>query len=150
MGAPVMDRTWYVVGVMLLTLIAGAIKSGIAVAEEYEHGCVDCHVQGTGAQDMRINAVLNRLGHGKAAERSLNIPADCMRCHSRAKDAWASPLGNLVHRSHYQSPEENVFTVQYGGNCQHCHNMEGASGKAGLKSGERNWTPAVGGQSSSK
>jgi hypothetical protein len=141
-----MKRAWYLVGVTLLTLITGAVYSGIVYADEYPAGCVDCHVQGTGAQDMRINAVLNRVGHGKAAERSKDIPTDCLRCHSYAKDAWASPLGNLVHRAHYKSPEENAFTTQYGGSCQHCHNMEGESGKAGLKSGERNWTLVVGGE----
>ena len=62
------------------------------------------HVEGSGALDMRINAVLDRLGHGKAADRSKQIwqlltLETWMRQHaSMAKAAgmppWARPLPN--------------------------------------------------------
>lgn len=140
------NRQLTLLGLMVLTLIAGAVVGGKAYADDYPNGCVSCHVEGTGALDMRINAVLDRLGHGKAADRSKIIPAACDRCHASSGDGPASALRNLIHRAHYTDPTANLFVTQYEGSCLHCHAMDGSSGKATVKSGERNWTPIVGGE----
>ncbi|MDH3893866.1 MAG: hypothetical protein OES78_04820 [Chromatiales bacterium] len=140
------NRPMILLALIALTLAAGALVGKKAFADDYPNGCVSCHVEGTGALDMRINAVLSRLGHGKAADRSKVIPAACDRCHASSGDGPASALRNLIHRAHYTDPDANLFVTQYAGSCLHCHAMDGASGKASVKSGERNWTPIVGGE----
>ncbi len=133
-------------GVLALTAIAGVFFSFAVYADDYPNGCVSCHVEGSGALDMRINAVLDRLGHGKAADRSKMIPTACDRCHVASGDGPATALRILIHRAHYTEPDVNLFTTQYNGSCLHCHSMDGATGKATIKSGERNWIPVVGGE----
>jgi hypothetical protein len=49
-----------------------------------------------------------------------------------------------VHSIHFEYPLENTFVTQYGGDCAHCHKVDGATGKASIKTGERNWEYTIG------
>lgn len=112
------------------------------VAEDYPQGCVDCHVQGNN-MDMRLNTLLANIGHGRGGERTKIIPEGCTRCHASDDQGSAGSLRKLIHSIHYETPEVNAFMTQHAGDCRHCHSMDSQSGRAALKSGERNWSLQV-------
>jgi hypothetical protein len=112
------------------------------LADDFPHGCVDCHVQEEGS-DMRINTILSRIGHGRGGERTKQVPEGCARCHASDDDGSAGSLRKLVHSIHYESPDENAYLKEFGGDCRHCHSMDAPKGRPGVKSGERNWTLTI-------
>ena len=129
---------------MLLGALLIAAPATTALADDYPEGCVSCHAN-EGGVDLRLNTLLARIGHGRGGERTKEIPVGCNRCHVSDGSGVAPPTRTLVHTLHYRNPNENVFVTQYGGNCLHCHSMDGASGKAAIKVGERNWSLSVAG-----
>jgi hypothetical protein len=129
---------------MLLGALALAGLATPVLADDYPNGCVSCHVN-EGGVDMRLDTLLARIGHGRGGERTKEIPVGCNRCHASDGSGVGPATRKLVHTLHYREPSENLFVTQYGGNCLHCHSMDGATGKAAIKVGERNWSLSVGG-----
>lgn len=117
---------------MLLTLAGCA-----AFADEYPEGCVSCHVA-TEKEDMRLNVVLDKIDHSRAGQRTAVIPTGCTRCHADAESIGGA-LSTLIHKAHYTGTIAEEFSGQFDGGCQSCHKMDDRTGKAGLKSGDRNW-----------
>jgi hypothetical protein len=123
----------------LLGVVLFACMLSVAAADDHPNGCVSCHVKGDGAEDIRLNVILAELGHGRGGERTKLIPTGCNRCHAPDGDGTAGAIQKLVHAVHYESPTENAYMLKYGGDCRDCHNVDGPSGKATIKVGERNW-----------
>ncbi|MGB5209782.1 MAG: hypothetical protein WBP60_04590 [Gammaproteobacteria bacterium] len=128
-----MNRVVRVLGLVLLGL-AGAT----AMADDYPDGCVSCHTN-TDEQDMRLNVMLQLLGHSMAGQRTAVIPTGCNRCHADA-DSLGGALSTLVHKTHYSDPVHEDFKDQFKGDCRSCHKMDDSTGKVAIKSGDRNWT----------
>jgi len=123
-----------------LMLLSALALTGLAaaLADDYPDGCVSCHVD-QGGKDMRLNVLLAEIGHGRGGERTKEIPTGCNRCHAADGSGVGPPTRTIVHTLHYRDPSENLFMTEYNGDCQHCHSMDGATGKATIKVGERNW-----------
>jgi hypothetical protein len=132
-----MNTVARVLAPILLTLAGLA-----AFADEYPEGCVSCHVA-TEKQDMRLNVVLAKIDHSMAGQRTAVIPIGCTRCHADA-DSIGGALSTLVHRAHYTGKVAEEFIGEFDGGCQSCHKMDDRTGKAGLKSGDRNWELRIG------
>ena len=137
-------------GIVLLALTVLAIGSiilmgsgdgkaylpGITTADEHPNGCVDCHVQ-TGDNDYRLNTELAASDkHPDVSAIIRTVPTDCLMCHKEGAPAGA--LSVLVHKNHYENPEENHFIAYYQGECLQCHTLE-ANGVMRVKSGPKNW-----------
>ncbi len=118
-----------------------AVWMNLAIADEFPNGCVSCHIEGE--TDTRLDVLLDEVGHGRGGERTREIPVGCNRCHAADDSGLAGSIRQLVHSIHYEAPEENRFATLYGGECSHCHSMDEATGKAGIKVGERNWTSRI-------
>ncbi|NHA16159.1 hypothetical protein [Thioalkalivibrio sp. XN279] len=100
----------------------------------YAEGCADCH---DGAAVATVGALLETLGHPDVSDDTEVLPADCSDCHSEEGGMWL--LSEVAHMSHYREPAENKFVQEFGGDCRHCHVMDGETGEAGVKSGPKNW-----------
>lgn len=124
--------------VMLLpcSLLAFPLLGPTAVADDFPEGCVSCHVVLGDGADKRLATVLDEIGHPPLKGKVAQVPSDCVACHEQKSEIRFSVL---VHRAHYNSPATNVFTQRFGGDCRHCHTMDGADGEAGLKQGTPNW-----------
>jgi len=107
-----------------------------AVADDFPEGCVSCHVVLGDGADKRLATVLDEIGHVPLKGKVAQVPSDCIACHEQKSDTRFSVL---THRAHFGSSETNVFSLRFGGDCRHCHTMDGASGQAGLKQGVPNW-----------
>jgi len=106
--------------------------STVAVEAGYPNGCVDCHKKLSDEEDYRLNVLLaNEEGHPDISEIVDSIPEDCITCH---KDGTDNSIGNVVHRKHYENPEENVFISEYQGSCVNCHSIDVEQGNVGVKS----------------
>lgn len=127
----------------LISTLAVVAGFGSAIADPYPEGCVSCHVQTEGA-DMRLSTLLEMKGHARGANRTVEVPTGCNRCHAPDGEGVAPSTRSLVHSIHFEYPLENTFVTQYGGECTHCHAMDGATGKAVIKTGKRNWEYHVG------
>lgn len=105
-------------------------------ADDFPDGCVSCHIVLQDGADKRLAAVLDELGHLALKDKVARVPADCISCHEKKSD---TKFGILIHQAHFGSPETNVFVQRFGGDCRSCHAMDGSSGQAGLKEGDKNW-----------
>ena len=116
-----------------------------ALGEEPDAGCVSCHVDaaGEGGSDFRVSALLDRVWHRNGPGKTEIVPTGCNRCHAADDSGAGTPLRKLIHAIHYESPDENRFVTQYGGDCRGCHALNASIGVVTIKAGERNWTPAV-------
>jgi hypothetical protein len=130
-------------GAALVMLGAGqaSLAEPAAVAAEisdieaaYAQGCVDCH---DGTAVPKVGPLLEALGHPGVDEDTATLPGDCAYCHSEEGGMWL--LSEIAHMAHYRNPAENRFVQDYGGECRHCHVMDGESGTVGVKSGPKNW-----------
>jgi len=115
--------------------------SAVATADDYAQGCVDCHrlsEKGSGLRyegDFRIQPLLAQTGH-RWLKKIKTVPNDCTKCHSDDSDL---PLATIVHLVHFEKPEANVYTTEFGGKCANCHAMDAPAGEALVKSGPKNW-----------
>ena len=100
----------------------------------FAQGCVDCH---DGDTQPTIGAKLERMGHENVDADTAQVPGDCAECHSEAGGMWF--LNEIAHMAHFRDPEKNEFVQEFGGDCRHCHTMDGEKGIAGVKSGAKNW-----------
>ncbi len=126
-----------------ISIAAAAVVFGTAVADPYPEGCVSCHVQ-TEAADLRLSTLLEMKGHARGANRTVEVPTGCNRCHAPDNQGVAPSTRNLVHSIHFEYPLENTFVTQYGGECTHCHVMDGSTGNVAIKTGKRNWEYTIG------
>lgn len=119
-------------------LLAG---SAAASADDYPQGCVDCHIlseSGSGKKytgDFRIQPLLAQTGH-RWLKKIKTVPDDCTKCHSDDSDL---PLATIIHLVHFERPEANVYTTEFGGKCGNCHAMDASAGEAVVKKGPKNW-----------
>ena len=104
------------------------------VQAKYPQGCVDCH---DGTTEPTVGAKLEKFGHENVDEDTAMVPGDCADCHSEEGGMWF--LSEVAHMAHYRDPASNKFVLDYNGDCRHCHVMDGESGAASVKSGEKNW-----------
>jgi len=107
-----------------------------ATADDFPNGCVSCHVVLPDGADKRLAAVLDEIGHLSLKGKVARVPADCIACHEKKSDTKFSVL---VHQAHFGSPEKNIFIERFGGDCRHCHAVDGETGEAALKQGDPNW-----------
>lgn len=129
------------VGVERLAALALAAVAAIVVpaapqADDFPEGCVSCHVVLPDGADKRLEKVLGEVGHRSLKGKVEEVPADCIACHAKIDDPSFS---SLIHTAHFDRAEANVFLQRFGGDCRHCHVMDGATGTAGTKEGSRNW-----------
>jgi hypothetical protein len=132
----------------VLALFAGTVVlsaesadlPGITVKDPYPNGCVDCHIpSGAGEKSPLVTAELAKVsGHPKIDKIVKTIPKDCSTlCH---KVGGKAPAFNLVmHKAHFEKPEDNRFVTVNKGACLTCHSMNPDTGGMIEKSGPRNW-----------
>lgn len=132
----------YGIRVLCMITAAGLLATPAVVsADDYAQGCIDCHQlrqEGGSLEksgDFRLNTLLAQIGHRKLRKVD-TVPNDCSRCHG-AEDEL--PLATMVHLIHFERPEANVYTTQFGGSCTNCHGMDAAAGEAIVKNGPKNW-----------
>lgn len=106
------------------------------MADDFPNGCVSCHIVLKDGADKRLVAALDETGHLALKDKVAKVPADCISCHEKKSD---TKFSILIHQAHFGSPETNVFVQRFGGDCRSCHTMDGLSGEAGLKGGDKNW-----------
>jgi hypothetical protein len=129
-----------IAAVGLLAIAAMAIADD-AIADDYPNGCVDCHkLAKPGGDskfdgDFRLGPLLAQIGH-RWLKKVQTVPDDCKRCHGADEDL---PLSTMIHLVHYEKPEANVYTTEFGGKCSNCHAMDGPTGEPLVKNGPRNW-----------
>ena len=106
-------------------------------AAEFPQGCVDCHVahQGSEGPDLRINVLLQEVGHRKLGNMVDTVPEDCLSCHEEDEDPT---FAQTIHMAHW-GEGDNAFVRSFGGDCRHCHAMEASTGEVELKQGPQNW-----------
>ncbi len=128
-------------GTLFITIVWGADGTpliGITAEDEHPNGCVDCHRKVNEGSDYRLNVELSHIEkHPKIEKIVATVPNDCLKCHK--KDTDAGPLNLIIHKNHYENPNENHFVSSYKGNCLQCHSLDMNSWKMGLKSGPANW-----------
>ncbi len=110
---------------------------GVNVKDDNPNGCVDCHRDAGGGQDYRLNKSLAEQGHVNIEAIVKKIPKDCAMCHRAGAAAGSIQL--IIHKAHYQNPEENHFVTNYQGACLSCHTLNSDTGVMGMKSGPKNW-----------
>ena len=120
-----------VAGLLVLAWSAAAIP-----ADEFPSGCVSCHVVLPDGSDKRLGPVLADTGHVSLKGKVSRVPGDCIACHETKSE---TKFRVLTHRAHFASPDKNVFVQRFGGDCRHCHVMDGTTGEPALKQGEANW-----------
>lgn len=123
-------------GVLVCGVLGIVLLSEAVTADDFPDGCVSCHVLLDDGADKRLAGVLDEIGHVALKEKVARVPADCIDCHEKKSD---TKFGVLIHQAHFGSPETNVFVQHFGGDCRSCHAMDGSSGEAKLKEGDRNW-----------
>lgn len=111
-----------------------AVAVEISVEAAYAQGCVDCH---DGTAVPTVGALLEEMGHPDVDEETGTLPGDCASCHSEEGGTWF--LSEVAHMSHYREPATNSFVQDYGGDCRHCHVIDGETGAVSVKSGPKNW-----------
>ncbi len=117
--------------------LAGIFLPGpAALADDFPDGCVSCHVVLPDGADKRLAAVLDEIGHLALKDKVARAPADCIACHEKKSDTKFSVL---IHQAHFGSPDKNIFIERFGGDCRHCHAVDGGTGEAALKQGDANW-----------
>lgn len=114
----------------------GLARAPINIDDRFPAGCVDCHVE-LPDRDVRIGPLLAGSGHPETDNHEKRIPDGCRTCHSEGGDGEA--LSAVLHRIHFGKGSDSHFVTEFGGNCLHCHEMDPASGRVTVKSGERNW-----------
>lgn len=122
-----------------IAAIAGLVVAAISPslpADDFPDGCVSCHVVLGEGMDKRLGVVLDAAGHRPIKGKVDRVPADCLECHKSLDDP---PFSTLVHLAHFSRPDTNVFLERFGGDCRHCHLMDTSTGRANLKTGQRNW-----------
>jgi hypothetical protein len=121
-----------------LSLAAGMAASAEppVAADGFPNGCVSCHVVLGEGMDKRLGIVLGVIGHRPIKDKVKQVPTDCLQCHESLDDPSFS---SLIHVAHFDKAESNVFVQRFGGDCRHCHVMDGSTGTVTLKTGERNW-----------
>jgi len=122
-----------VLGVMLA--VAATMPSTLR-ADDFPEGCVSCHVVLGDGSDKRLEKVLGEVGHRSINGKVDRVPADCAGCHEKVDEPSFS---SLIHKAHFDPAEGNIFLQRFGGDCRHCHAMDGATGTASVKEGSRNW-----------
>ena len=121
----------------LASVAALLAVAGLAYADDYPQGCVDCHTQQPGKTNMRLNALLTQIGHVKMPKLK-KVPNSCGGCHA-SDEGEENEFANMMHQIHYDVPTANLFTTRFGGDCLHCHMMDADEGEAVVKNGPRNW-----------
>lgn len=121
---------------LALATAACVVAPWAAQADDFPEGCVSCHVVLPDGADKRLEKVLGEIGHRSLKGKVEKVPADCIACHGKIDDPSFS---SLIHMAHFDGPDANVFLQRFGGDCRHCHVMDGATGTAGVKEGKRNW-----------
>lgn len=121
---------------LLGSLLSIGLSGQPAAADDFPAGCVSCHVVLPDGADKRLPTVLDELGHIPLKGKVARAPADCLTCHEKRVETKFSVL---VHQVHFGSPEKNVFIQRFGGDCRHCHAMDGETGVPALKQGDANW-----------
>lgn len=121
---------------LALAAVAAIVVPAAPQADDFPEGCVSCHVVLPDGADKRLEKVLGEVGHRSLKGKVEEVPADCIACHAKIDDPSFS---SLIHTAHFDRAEANVFLQRFGGDCRHCHVMDGATGTAGTKEGSRNW-----------
>ena len=122
---------------LLVCGLLGIAGLGQAVmADDFPDGCVSCHVVLPDGADKRLAVVLDEIGHLSLKGKIARAPADCIACHDKKVE---TPFSVLIHQAHFGSPEKNIFIERFGGDCRHCHALNGETGEAALKQGDANW-----------
>lgn len=103
--------------------------------DPFPDGCVSCHAKVPDG-DHRLNVMLGKVKHPNMASVK-TVPGDCVRCHRPA--AQKPSFGQMVHRQHFSRGEASEFVKKFRGDCAHCHDMDGKTGKVTNKSGPKNW-----------
>ena len=133
-----MRKTRWAVRLGLIAALAmSAVAPSVVGADDYPEGCVSCHIQRQGQTDLRLNVLLDQIGHRKF--RARKVPRDCNRCHRPEEGSDEPAFSQLIHAIHYDVPATNTFITVYGGDCQECHAMDPEDGEARVKSGSANW-----------
>jgi hypothetical protein len=123
-------------GLLFISLAVLAGPLSVRAADDFPQGCVSCHVVMEDKADKRLGPMLAEIGHVSIKGKVVSVPADCVACHTEKSD---TKFAVLIHQSHFASPTDNVFVQHFGGDCRHCHVMDGSTGEAGLKTGKANW-----------
>ena len=114
-----------------------ALSLGLpATADDFPDGCVSCHVVLPDGADKRLATILDEIGHLSLKGKVARVPADCIACHEKKSVTKSSVL---AHQAHFGTPEKNIFIERFGGDCRHCHAVDGETGEAALKQGDANW-----------
>jgi nitrate reductase cytochrome c-type subunit len=123
--------------VAALTAAAAPALPGVNAADTFAKGCVDCHKK-EGANDYTLATGLKAVkGHPDITKVVKNVPADCAMCHKPSTKA--GPLGEALHKVHFEDAAQNVFVTVYGGQCLNCHKLDVATGTVAVKAGPANW-----------
>jgi hypothetical protein len=133
---------------------------GITTEDPFPHGCVDCHINRPEMNmDVRISTLMKQWNdkveptlltkaqacapsgvklkgkHPIVADTLLkDIPAGCLKCHSKTSKA-APPFSTMLHVMHLSGGEKNHFLTMFQGECTYCHKLDLSTGKWSLPSG---------------
>lgn len=123
-------------GGLALMLAVAVTMPFVPRADDFPEGCVSCHVVLHDGSDKRLEKALGEAGHRSLDEKVEQVPADCAACHEKIGEP---SFATLIHTAHFAPADGNVFLQRFGGDCRHCHAMDGATGTTSVKEGERNW-----------
>jgi hypothetical protein len=132
---------------------------GITTEDPFPHGCVDCHINHPEMNmDVRISTLMKQWNdkveptfltkaqvcapsgvklkgkHPIVANALKDIPAGCLKCHSKVSTV-APPFSKMLHIIHLSGGEKNHFLTLFQGECTYCHKLDLSTGKWSLPSG---------------
>lgn len=129
--------------------------------DSHAGGCVSCHIDMPEiGVDARLSTAMERWtesvgpelmakvrgtlstgatlkGRHPSATKSLeDIPAACIKCHSRSSKA-APPFSRMVHVIHLTGGDQNHFMTLFQGECTHCHKLDLETGEWSMPGGRQ-------------
>jgi hypothetical protein len=125
---------------------------GITAEDMFPRGCVDCHVNMPDmGRDVRISTIMREWSkkvepkfleraqaaapagvklvgkHPEGAEKIMDIPAGCLKCHGKSSRT-APSFSRMMHLYHLTGGDENPYLSIFHGECTHCHKLNKATG----------------------